>query len=295
MVWFMLCRGSRRGGELNGLALCAGVGMLDLAIAREYPQARTVCYVEGEAYAASVLVAQMDAGALDEAPLWSNVATFDGRPWCGAVDYISAGFPCQPFSYAGNRKTVDDPRHIWPHIARIIGETRPRWLFLENVPGLLNGPFGGILADLARLGFNVEWGCLRANEVGAPHRRNRLFIFAENEDHANANGQPLIRSPGRERDRPQVICSAVGDPNGERFGKLPLPEISSEAEIPHRPTDERPGNGDGWWLAKCRVRRVVDGVADRVDRIRACGNGVVPQQAAAAYRMLAARREEGLK
>ena len=93
--------------------------------------------VEREAFCAADLARKMEAGFLDEAPIWSDVATFDGVPWRGRVDIVTAGFPCQPFSTAGNGQGTADPRWIWPHIARIVGECRPAQVFLENVPGLI--------------------------------------------------------------------------------------------------------------------------------------------------------------
>jgi DNA (cytosine-5)-methyltransferase 1 len=101
--------------RLHALSLCAGAGGIDLGLTIACPTYRTVCYVEREAYAAATLVARMEDKALDCAPVWDDVGTFDGRPWRGAVDILTGGCPCQPFSVAGKRKGVDDPRHLWPH------------------------------------------------------------------------------------------------------------------------------------------------------------------------------------
>ena len=94
------------------------------------------------------------------------------------VDWLTAGYPCQPFSPAGKRKGVDDPRHIWPSIARAVSVLRPRHLLLENVSGHLRLGFDRVLADLAGLGYDASWGLVRASDVGAPHRRERLFVLA---------------------------------------------------------------------------------------------------------------------
>ena len=107
---------------LFGLSLCSGAGGLDLGLTIAMPGYRTVGHVERETYAAAILVARMEEAALDPAPVWDDVASFDGRPWRGAVDIVTAGYPCQPFSVAGKRRGADDPRHLWPHVARIIGE-----------------------------------------------------------------------------------------------------------------------------------------------------------------------------
>src|SRR4051812_8328301 len=102
------------------LSLCSGTGMLDEGIRLAYPQARTVCLAEREGYLAALLVRRMQEGNLDEAPIWSDVKSFDGKPWRRKVDLVIGGYPCQPFSQIGKRGGVSDPRHIWPDIARIV-------------------------------------------------------------------------------------------------------------------------------------------------------------------------------
>lgn len=164
---------------IHGMALCAGAGGLELglriALGDDY---RCVVYVEREAYAAATLVARMADQALDTAPVWDDLSTFDGKPWCGVVDIVSAGFSCQPWSAAGKQLGIEDERWIWPDIARIVCEVEPEWVFLENVGGLVRGGLEHVLRDLAVSGFDAEWDCLSAAEVGAPHVRERLFILA---------------------------------------------------------------------------------------------------------------------
>ena len=165
---------------MNVLALCAGIGGLELGIGIAVPGGvRTVAYVERESYAAATLVARMEEQALDPAPVWADLTTFDARAWRGTVDLVTAGFPCQPWSAAGRRQGTDDERWIWNDIQRIIRDVRPGWCFLENVPGLVSG--GGlepVLGGLASLGFDAQWGVFSADGVGAPHRRQRVFILA---------------------------------------------------------------------------------------------------------------------
>lgn len=328
---------------MNGLALFAGVGGLELGIQLALPSSRTVCYVEGEAYASSVLVSQMAKGRLHEAPIWSDVVTFDGEPWLGKVDFISAGFPCQPWSKAGKLEKTDDERWLWDDILRIICEVRPQYIFLENVPGIINGGISHILEGLAKVGFNVEWDLLRASEVGANHQRQRAFIFAycaergcqlshamhnrfngqwehqENGSQGIIEGGPLERfefassgqdvpdSDPRLRTREEQKISSRGnfssssgsdvpDSNSERFQRREKKGDSFEIKkgcikFPSRlPDYGRPE----WWQIEPPVGRVVDGLAYRVDRLRACGNGVVPLQAAVAYSELIKRAEGGL-
>ena len=139
------------------------------------PGYRTVCHVERDAYAAAVLVARMADEALGEAPVWDDLTTFDGRPWRGLVDIVSAGFPCQPWSAAGKRGGKDDSRWLWPDIARVVEGCQPGAVFLENSPRLDVLP---ILQGLASLGFDAAWGRFSASQRGAPHRRQRLFVLA---------------------------------------------------------------------------------------------------------------------
>lgn len=164
------------------ISLFAGGGGLDLGLRLAEHDARTVCYVERDAQAVSFLVEKMRQGCLDDAPVWSDVSTFNGKPWRGAVDCIIGGFPCQPSSAAGKREGTNDSRWLWPHIRRLIQEIVPPTVFLENVRGLLSvnqgKAFGGLLQDLADMGYDATWGVVRASDAGAPHQRARIFIMA---------------------------------------------------------------------------------------------------------------------
>ncbi|MCK6478680.1 MAG: DNA cytosine methyltransferase, partial [Planctomycetes bacterium] len=150
------------------------------------PAARTVCYVEVEAFACEVLAAAMGDGRLDEAPVWTDLRTFDGSQWRGVVDCVVAGYPCQPFSIAGRRRGVGDPRHLWPSIARVLRQVRPPLVLLENVPHHLRVGFPGVAAELRGLGYRVAAGLFSAAEVGAPHLRKRLFVLGVHRDVADA-------------------------------------------------------------------------------------------------------------
>lgn len=163
---------------VNGLALCAGIGGLELGLRLAMPNYRTVVYVERESYAAATLVARMEDAAMDSAPIWDDLTTFDGAAWRGCVDIVTAGFPCQPWSFAGSRAGTDDERWIWPAIARIIRDVEPGAVFLENVPGLVSGGLEHVLWSLASLWFDAEWCVLGASDLGASHQRKRLFILA---------------------------------------------------------------------------------------------------------------------
>lgn len=279
---------------MNGLALCAGVGGLERGIESVFAEYRTVCYVEGEAYAASCLVSQMAKGFIHQAPIWSDVRSFDGIPWREKVDLISAGFPCQPFSKAGKQKGTEDPRHLWPSISRIIGEVRPSIVVLENVPNVLDfaGPI--VFGDLAEMGYDSAWGIVRASDAGAPHRRARFFALAihSDTDHHGLTisrlkedyDEGVIETRELARGGAEGLCRDV--PNAGRESsqiqtkwELTTVEITSSASKKRQPISKT-------WTPEPGVGRVADGVANWMDRLRACGNGVVPQQADLALRIL---------
>ncbi|MEL7113968.1 MAG: DNA cytosine methyltransferase, partial [Pseudomonadota bacterium] len=152
--------------DLRGLSLCAGVGGLDLGLHITEPGYRTVCFVERNSFAAATLVARMADASLASAPIWDDLRSFDGRPWRGRVHIVTAGYPCQPFTFSGLRRGGDDPRHLWPDVARVIEEVAPSTVFLENVPGHLSLGFRDVVGDLQSLGYRVAARVVSAAEVG---------------------------------------------------------------------------------------------------------------------------------
>ncbi|MCB0653216.1 MAG: DNA cytosine methyltransferase [Saprospiraceae bacterium] len=156
--------------EQRILSLCTGSRGIEKGIEKVIPGLRTVTYVEIEAFIIFNLVAEMEAGLVDSAPIWSNLKTFDPKPYYGKIHGITAGYPCQPFSQAGKRLGKDDPRHLWPNIREVIRTVRPLWAFFENVEGHLSMGFKEVHQSLRDLGYTVE--------AGAPHQRKRLFILA---------------------------------------------------------------------------------------------------------------------
>lgn len=163
--------------ELRELALFAGAG--GGILGGHMLGWRTICAVEWEPYPASVLVARQNDGIFAPFPIWDDVCTFDGKPWRGIVDVVSGGFPCQDISAAGGGEGITGARSgLWKEMARIVGEVRPRYVFVENSPMLTSRGLGTVLGDLAALGFDAEWGVLSAADVGAPHLRERIWILA---------------------------------------------------------------------------------------------------------------------
>lgn len=183
--------------QLRELALFAGAG--GGLLGSHLLGWRTVCAVEWDKYAQQVLLARQRDGMLPAFPIWDDVQTFDGHPWCGLVDVISGGFPCQDISVAGKGAGIDGERSgMWRHFARIIGEVGPRYVFVENSPALVTRGLGRVLSDLASMGYDARWGVLGAADVGAPHQRDRLWIRAELAD-ADGVRQPQPQGGGRAR------------------------------------------------------------------------------------------------
>ena len=173
--------GSPTGGLLRGIDVCAGSGIGSFVFER-IGLCRTVLYIERDPYCQRILVQRMRDGQLAEAPIWDDLKLFDGRPWRGRADFVFGGIPCQPWSVAGKQRGSADERDLWPDFLRVVCEVGPRVVMLENVRGLLAGDggrgFGRILGDLADLGYAVEWTVLSAQAVGAPHRRERVWVVA---------------------------------------------------------------------------------------------------------------------
>lgn len=261
---------------------------------------RTVGYVEIEEYCQRVLRRRIDDGVLDQAPIFGDIKAFIGNRYAagyqGMVDVVSAGFPCQPFSVAGKQAGADDARNMWPATIECIRLVRPRYVYLENVPGLLasrkrrlwrviRGPewqlstavvefdsyFGHVLGELSESGYDARWRVLSAAEMGAPHRRDRLWVVAEG-----------VQLEGEQSSGDQCVghCGAglVSDTEGAGREE-PRRGVGAESEHARSPDAD-------WWEVEPDVGRVVDGLASRVDRVRALGNGQVPAVVAGAWRLL---------
>ncbi len=261
---------------MNELALFAGAG--GGLLGGRLLGWRTICYVERDFYCQKVIQARIKDGFLDDAPIWDDVKTFDGKPWVGLVDVVSAGFPCQPFSVAGKQKGENDERNMWPDTIRIIGEIRPRFAFLENVPGLLAHEYvRRIFGDLAALGYDAKWGVLGAHHAGAPHKRDRLWIRA----YATCGGLETKHLPIRQRRSYKTKTYTGG--MGKNVANTNHDSIPHDQQ--HNITDFNLDR-NVWWSIEPNVGRVANGVASRVDRLKTIGNGQVPIVASTAWRML---------
>jgi DNA (cytosine-5)-methyltransferase 1 len=247
---------------VNELALFAGAG--GGILGGHLLGWRTICTVERDAYAAQILAQRQTDGLLPAFPIWSDVCSFDGRPWRGLVDVVSGGFPCQDISAAGNGLGITGSRSgLWRQMARIIGEVRARYIELENSPLLVGRGLAVVLGDLAEMGYDAWWGVMGAADFGAPHQRDRIWLIAEDTDQKVANP------------RGQHVKGILTCRSDSKIGSRPL----------ERPVGSR-SDGIGWWSAEPGMGRVADGVADRVDRLKALGNGQVPRVAATAFDLL---------
>lgn len=244
---------------MNELALFAGAG--GGILGGKLLGWRTVCAVERDAYAAAVLAQRQNDGLLEPFPIWSDVTTFDGKPWSGIVDVVSGGFPCQDISCAGTGEGLDGERSgMWKEMARIVREVRPGFVFVENSPILTSRGLGRVLGDLAEMGYDAEWGVLGAADVGAAHLRERIWIVA----HTLRLGLSRGKNERSRRKSPAWAKEQLS-------GFLPA----------------------GRWLevSKSGGYGSPDGVEFRVDRSKALGNGQVPKCAAEAWERLLARIE----
>lgn len=283
---------------VNGLALCAGVGTIELGIRLALGTAyRTVGYVERDTFAAAILVARMAEQTMDRAPIWDDVATFDGLPWRGKVDLITAGFPCQPFSQAGRKAGTNDDRWLWPDVRRVIADVEPALVFLENVPPVVKKGLPRILSDLAQLGFDAEWECLGADDCGAPQIRRRFWLLAyrdsdglqsiRREPHHNRQSRHDAHRQGRQN---VADTQSVPEWTGRARPQGAVCDTRRLWPPPPDDTDRWRANVNGPQPAVCRTS---DGLAHRVDRLHAIGNGVVPLVAATAFIRLTDRALNG--
>jgi len=243
-----------KNGELNELALFAGGGGGILGgILLGW---RTVCAVEIVSYRRKILLARQRDGYLRPFPIWDDVCTFDGRPWNGTVDVISGGFPCQDISPAGKGAGITGEKSgLWKEMARIICEVGPRYVLVENSPLLVSRGLSVVLGDLATLGYDARWGVFSAADIGAPHLRSRLWIFA----HAN-----------------EICCGEIEkNISCRNTGQIPndIRSVFSNQRIRN-------------WPAEPDVGRVANGLANGMERYAALGDGQVPGVVEMAWKTL---------
>lgn len=237
---------------MNELALFAGAG--GGILGGKLLGWNTIGAVEIEEYPRKILLQRQKDGILGKFPIWDDITTFDGRPWKGAVDIVCGGFPCQDISSAGKGEGLEGERSgLWGQMARVVCEVCPRFVFVENSPMLTSRGIYRILGDLAEMGYNARWCVLGADRTGRLHKRERIWI--------------------------------LGYSNKIRLEGLPSQYNKLRAAGPAiQKHSWRFQTGDD--LPKPYYIRSSDGVAHRVDRHKAIGNGQVSEVAAIAFTIL---------
>lgn len=271
---------------LNELALFAGAGggILGGSLCGFH----TIAACEIEEYPRRVLLARQRDGMLPAFPIWDDVRTFDGRPWRGVVDVVSGGFPCQDISSAGRGVGIAGSRSgLWFEMLRIIGEVRPSFVFAENSPHLRTRGLGVVIEGLAGLGYDVRWCVLGAWHAGAPHKRDRMWVYARL---ADAHEMPAAKRGQCQAAASEMLGRGVELGRGKgyvgREGRA-LGAGNRSCAVPSADQKEPQGRaGQNWWTSEPAVGRVAYGVDSRMDRLKALGNGQVPAVAAIAWQIL---------
>lgn len=308
---------------MNELALFSGAG--GGLLASRLLGWNTVCACELEKYPRERVLDRQRDGHLDRFPIWDNVCTFEGKPWRGKVDVISGGFPCQDISAAGKGAGITGDRSgLWKEYARIIGEVRPRFVFAENSPLLRTRGLGVVLQDLDSMGYDARWGVLGAGHFGALHKRSRMWVlgyprgsarerttrglFEEEagvgvagEQHGHLPVRPEHAGQGSRKGPSRLTSEDASGlaSDAQNFRREQEPENApggterdTKEGLPARPTNSNSRVGgylrQSWWGIEPGMGRVAHGVADRVDRTKAIGNGQVPLVAVSAWNILSA-------
>jgi len=308
--------------ELRTMHLFAGHGgglLADLILGH-----KPVVAVEWDGYACQVLRERAADGWFPGLRVWEgDVRLFDPSEYAGSVDCIHAGFPCQDISVAGKQAGVSEGTRsgLYREVLRIAGVVRPKQLFLENVSAILSNGLGTVLGDLAALGYDCRWLCIRASDVGAPHHRDRWFLLAnangndggaggmgqntrpDGRDESSGMGEVLADTPNKglhERRGFDGLGKDVQIVRGnERDGvsscNKEKESILADTDSAQRQRDKRAQRIDAqhanpssssWWAVEPRLGRVANGVPNRVGKLKGYGNAQVPLQAATAYRLL---------
>lgn len=338
---------------MNELALFAGGGggLYGSLLLGHTP----VCAVEILPYNQKVLLQRQCDGVFPRFPVWDDARTFDGNPWRGHVDIVSGGFPCQDISAAGKGAGINGERSgLWGEMARIIREVQPRYVLVENSPMLTSRGLGRVLGDLAAMGFDAKWGVLGAHHVGAPHKRDRIWILASarqrdvllhtehkefrrreqqprracettadmadaqssgfsagrltgrnatdsdvfnvraingGADDAYAHSERQLQPQGIEQDergRLGNVCCEVCNTASQRQQRQGEPVNACHSATDGKGKTDKPEyvGFNREWPPEPGVGRVVNGMADRSNRLIALGNGQVPRVVSTAWSIL---------
>ena len=274
------------------LDLFSGIGGFSLGLERAGME--TTAFCEQNEFCQKVLKKHWP-----EVPIYDDIKKLEGKQFRGSVELICGGFPCQPFSVAGKKRGTNDSRDLWPEMLRIIREVRPTWVLGENVINFagMDGGYNRTHSDLEKEGYEVRAFNIPAIAVGAPHVRKRLWIVGHLA-HPNSVGYGRGSGKGYRNDKWEFFESerkrcSVGCETSGRSGKPDLADSNSvglQRIRPNRDTEgwqgqeegqaglrDRTGDSYNNWEIKPNVGRVVNGVPNRVDRLKALGNSVIPQ------------------
>jgi DNA (cytosine-5)-methyltransferase 1 len=293
---------------MNHLSLFSGIGGIDLAC--EWAGFNTVAFCEKDQYCQKVLTKHWP-----EVPIFDDIKTLTAKSLVergiepGTIRLVSGGFPCQPFSDAGQRLGKKDDRYLWPEMSRVIREIRPDWVLGENVTGFIGMALDDVLSDLEAAGYETQAFVIPACAVNAPHRRERVFIVAHSEQFGR--GRRWLSQPGHQRvergeagewqssaktstEHGQTMADAAGDFRFKSQSDEPSEEFNAGRNSQVVPSPDRQSlaigggkarqrshptiTGGDWWSIEPELGRVANGVPRRVDRLRALGNAIVPGQ-----------------
>lgn len=288
---------------MNTMHLFAGIGgglLADLILGH-----KPIIAVEWDKYACRILRERADDGWFPDLSVWEgDVRLFDPSEYAGRVDCIHAGFPCQDISVAGKQAGLGEGTRsgLYREVLRLAGVVRPRFLFLENVSAILSNGLGTVLGDLAAMGYDCKWLCIRASNVGAPHGRDRWFALAIlntlREGCTSVDGRGAIPDEKRdsesdesrwEQQQSRVISSSYvgnsqhdGQPAAEVTQSLAAGTGKQVGQSRQEQEFERPD----WWETESCVGRLAHEFPNRVGALKGLGNAIVPLQGAAAFSLL---------
>jgi len=296
--------------------LCSGIG--GFALGFEWAElSKPVLFCDIEPWSRQILAKHWpDVPIVEDVKELANDPTRIIHAIGDRPSVLTAGYPCQPFSQAGQRRGSEDDRHIWPEIFSIVQQVRPDWLVCENVSGHITMGLNEVLSDLAdKANYAVQTFHLGAVSVDAPHRRMRLWIVARNVADANSLNRRAVQEPqGRrkenpiKRQSPSNSGSDVADTastrlqgaewserEGNRNGLTTSSEDVADAQSKRLEDDGRRGElgrerdrrrvptqsggekRSNTWKPEPPVGRVANGIPRRVDRLKGLGNAIVPQ------------------
>jgi len=273
---------------LNGLDLFSGIGGISVAL-KEW--VRPVAYCEIDPYCQGVLITDMERGRLCSSPIWDDVKTLH-RSHIGSmpIDIIYGGFPCQDISVAGRGRGLEGERSgLFFEIVRLAKEIKPKFLFLENVPAITSRGGLQVVREITEMGYDCRWCVISAASIGALHRRERWFLLAK----SSGKGLEGHRDGTERSSEKESMPSSVHEYDVSNSPSLRCNQGSSEGIYTERQTSKHAESTNNssqvlnyWQNTEPPVCGVAHGVPNRVDRIRALGNAVVPSQAKKAFKIL---------